>query len=223
MKKHLIYILLVLVSASFTSCDEDLEIWDSNTLDYSGTYFYELYNEDMTAKYVEYSHSNQILIYNTANNNPNEFWLDDHDTVFPIKSKFFVDGDPEDFNSQSLVFDDLTNNLSAIVPPATKPTGLNETVDVATGYTRAAILEGKILKNEATTVSGNPVDSIYVKIALYSGDVKYTSYEVAEADRVDPDVVEFAWEYDSATYDSSLDETYVISGHRKTGFAEDDH
>ncbi|MBU2949496.1 hypothetical protein KO493_02160 [Tamlana agarivorans] len=223
MKKNIIYMLLVLVSVSFTSCDEELEIWDSNTLDYSGTYFYELYNEDMTAKYIEYSHSNQILIYNTANNNSNEFWLEDHGTVFPIKSKFFVDGSTQDFNSASFDFTDLTNNISTVISGSAKPTGLNQEVIEPTGYIRSAILEGKILKNEGTTVSGNPVDSIYVKIALYSGQVKYTSYEVAVADRVDPEVEEFAWEYDSAIYDSSLDETYVISGHRKTGFAEDDH
>ncbi|WP_194766112.1 lipid-binding protein [Tamlana sp. I1] len=212
-----------MISVSFTSCDEDLEIWDSNTLDYSGTYFYELYNEDMTTKYVEYSHSNQILIYNTANNNVNELWMEDTANIFPLKSKFFLNGSTDDFSSESLDFSELTNNINAVVPPSTKPTGLNQTVNVATDYIRAAVLEGKILKNEATTVSGNPVDSIYTKIVLYSGEVKYTSYEVAEADRVDPDVVEFAWEYDSATYDSTLDEIYVISGHRKTGFAEDDH
>ena len=225
MKKNIIYILLVFATFTFSSCDEDLEIWDSNTLDYSGTYFWELYNEDMSSLYVGYDHDVQLLIYNTADNNENEVWLEDTDHIFPLKSKFFFDGTAESFSSKSSDFADLTDNAAAIegASPGTKPTGLNEESIEDTDYIRSTIMEGKILKNAGTTISGNPVDSIYVKIKLYSGTVKYTSYSVPVEKRADPEVEEFDWVYDSATYDNTLDEIYVISGHRKTGFSEDDH
>ncbi|MEN8826161.1 MAG: lipid-binding protein [Wenyingzhuangia sp.] len=92
-------------------------------------------------------------------------------------------------------------------------------------YIRAIVLEGKILTDAATTISGNPVDSIYIKLKLLSGSVSFKSYELPEALRANPEEREFDWEYTHATYDSTntADETYILSGHRKTGFVEDDH
>lgn len=223
MKKNIIYLALVLFSFTINSCKEDLEIWDSNTLGYSGTYYWELFSEDMADIYVEYDNAVQLLIYNTSDNVENEVWIEDTDGIFPLKSKFSLQGNPESFMSKSMDFADLSNNLPSIEVPDDKPTALNQEVTEDRDYIRAAILDGKILPKAATTISGHPVDSIYIKIKLLSGTVKFKSYAVPVALRADPEVEEFAWEYNDATYDATLDETYVISGHRKTGFAEDDH
>ncbi|MDO6803701.1 lipid-binding protein [Wenyingzhuangia sp. 1_MG-2023] len=220
-------LLSITALMSLTSCSEDVDVWDSETLDYSGTYFWELYNEDMSAKYIAYDHNIQLLIYNTAANQENTVWLEDTDHIFPLKSKFSFSGNSESFASTTDVFDELDVNTSALedASPETAPTGTGETTTVDVDYIKSTILEGKILPDAATTVSGNPVDSIYVKIKLLSGTATFTSYEVDESLRANPEVAEFAWQYQSATYDPTVleDETYVLSGHRKTGFAEDDH
>jgi hypothetical protein len=223
MKKSIRYISLLIIAFTMNSCNEDVEVWDSETLDYSGSFFWELYDEDMTAKYVGYDHDVQLWIYNTAENVPNKVWIEDTDHVFPLKSKFSFTGTSESFMSDETEFDNLDNDIIAIETPTTKPAGLNEEVTEDRYYIRNLVLDGKILPNAGTTVSGNPVDSIYIKIKLLSGTVKFTSYEVPEALRADPEKAEYDWVYDSATYDNTLDEIYVISGHRKTGFAEDDH
>ena len=221
--KNILLLLISVTSISLTSCNEDVEVWDSETLDYSGSFFWELYDEDMTTKYVSYDHDVKLLIYNTAENVPNKVWIEDTDHVFPLKSKFSFTGSSESFMSDETEFDNLENDIIAIETPTTKPAGLNEEVTEDRYYIRNLVLDGKILPKAGTTVSGNPVDSIYIKIKLLSGTVKFTSYEVPEALRADPEKVEYDWEYSSATYDNTLDEIYVISGHRKTGFAEDDH
>jgi len=223
MKKISIYITLILFTLTIHSCKEDVEIWDSNTLDYSGTFFWKLLSEDMTSTYQGYDHDVQLMIYNTSDNTEGNVWIEDTDGIFPLKSKFSLEGSATAFNSKSLDFADLDNDVNAIEAPATKPTGLNQNVTEDRDYIRNVILEGKILANAATTTSGNPVDSIYIKIKLLSGAVKFNSFSVPVAQRADPDVEEFDWLYDSATYDNARDETYVISGHRKTGFSEDDH
>ncbi|MGY5353925.1 lipid-binding protein [Wenyingzhuangia sp. IMCC45467] len=223
MKKNIIYISLLIIAFTMNSCNEEVEVWDSETLDYSGTFFWELYDEDMTTKYVGYDHDVQLWIYNTAENIPNKVWIEDTDHVFPLKSKFSFTGTSESFMSDETEFDNLDNDIIAIETPTVKPTGLNEETTEDRYYIRNLIVDGKILPMAGTTVSGNPVDSIYIKIKLLSGTVKFTSYEIPEALRADPEQEEYDWKYDSATYDNTLDEIYVISGHRKTGFAEDDH
>lgn len=223
MKKNILYISLFFFTLTMSSCKEDVEIWDSNTLGYSGTYFWELFSEDMTDVYVGYDHDVQLMIYNSSANVENEVWIEDTDGVFPLKSKFSLQGTPESFSSVSMDFADLINDVNAIVVPDDKPTGLSQEVTEDRDYIRNAILEGKILANAGTTISGNPVDSLYIKIKLLSGTVTFTSKAVPVELRADPEVEEFAWEYSNATYDNTLDETYVISGHRKTGFSQDDH
>jgi len=223
MKKNIIYIAVLIMTLSMSSCKEDVEVWDSNTLGYSGTFFYQLYSEDNQDLYVDFDHDVQLMIYNTSANVENEIWIDDHDEVFGLKSKFSLQGNSESFSSVSTNFTDLENNISAIEAPSTDPTTLNEEVTVDRDYIRTFIVDGKILPSASTTVSGNPVDSIYIKLTLLSGTVSFKSYSVPVEKRDDPEVEQFEWKYESATYDNTLDETYVISGHRKTGFAEDDY
>jgi len=208
-----------------TSCHEKLEVWDSETLDYSGTYFWQLYDENFTEPIEDYHHDIQLMIYNTSENIQNKVWIEDTNHVFPLKSKFTFTGDSKLFKSETQDFDEIENNEYAIETPTTKPTGIGETITEDRDYIRAIVLEGKILTDAATTISGNPVDSIYIKLKLLSGSVSFKSYELPEALRANPEEREFDWEYTHATYDSTntADETYILSGHRKTGFVEDDH
>ena len=224
MKNKIIYLLLIAVfSVSITSCEEDLEIFDSNTLDYSGTFYYELY-DDASELQWPYIHAQSMMLYNTSANVANEIWFENFDAgSLHIKSKFFLNGTSESFQSSSMNFADLPNNEAAIAAPSTKPTGLGESVSVDREYIRNAIEAGNITVNGETTVSGNPVDGIYIKFKMLSGTVNFTSYSIPVAERADPEVEQFDWLYESATYDSTLDESWIFSGHRKTGFAVDDH
>jgi len=224
MKKNIIYIALLFFSFTITSCDEELEIFDSNTLSYSGTYYYELWDETYTDLYWSYTQAQSMMIYNTSDNVANEIWYENFDAGgYHIKSKFFLNGTSESFQSSSMDFDNLPNNEPAIGAPSVKPSGLGESVTVERDYIRNAIEDGAIIKNAATTVSGHAVDSIYLKFKMLSGTVKFTSYSVPVEERADPEVEQFDWLYESATYDNTLDESYVLAGHRKTGFSEDDH
>ncbi|PCH76604.1 MAG: hypothetical protein COB98_05765 [Flavobacteriaceae bacterium] len=206
-----------------SSCKEDVEIWDSNTLGYSGTYFWQLYSENGEDLYTDYDNDVQLMIYNTAANAENEVWIEDLDGQFPLKSKFSFTGNSESFTSKTTDFASLENNVSAIEVPGADPTALNEATTEDREYIRAYVLDGKILPSAATTISGSAVDSIYIKLTLLSGTVSFKSYSVPVDKRKDPEVEQFEWKYESATYDNTLDESYIISGHRKTGFPEDDH
>ncbi|MBN1988538.1 MAG: hypothetical protein JW783_04015 [Bacteroidales bacterium] len=222
MKKILLYIALAIGATSLISCQEELEIWDSAVLDYSGRFLFELQDETGTATLVGFDDAQQIYIYSTASNVANEVWIEDVDHLFPFKCKQRLTGNANSFASASLDFNNLENNLLAIEPPTTsKPLGLGETVIVDRDYIRVAIEEAKILKGAATTVGGNVADSLYMKVRLYCGSVTFASYKLPQSLWADPEVEEFGWELESVTYDNTLDESYVIAGHRYTGFPED--
>ena len=221
--KKIFYLLFIFTALVLTSCKEDLEIWDSETLDYSGKFDYQLLSEDMQDVYADYG--SQLMIYNTASNVVNEVWIDDEEHTFPLKSKFTFTGNSLSFKSSTEDFAALANNIYNVDNklPTPAPTAIGQSITKDREYVRAVILEGKILPKQATTIGGNIADSLYLKIKLLSGDVTYISYEVPLALRQDPEKEEFKWKYSAATYDSSLDEVYVISGHRYTGFDEDHH
>ncbi len=263
--KSIIGLITLVISLSFISCSEDVEIWDSNTLSYSGTYDIQLLSEDETTVYVDYDAGDQIQVYNTAANVANDIWIHDLDGVFPLTSKFNFAGNSTSFMSTSTAWDDLTNNLDALDVPDTDSTindediaDLVESVDgvpndpnnpnhiegviidddnnliiteadvvltVDREYIRSAITEGSIGIADAQTTGGNTSDSIRIKIVLYSGTVTFTSYETDEDSWVIPGTPEYDWEFTSVAYDSALipDETYVVSGYRYTGHAEDEH
>lgn len=222
--KNIIYILSILfLTLTVSSCTEDLEIWDSETLDYSGRFVFKLMSEDMADTYVDYDGS-EIQIYNTVENKANVIWMDDHGDIFPLKSIFQLSGTAASFKSVTEDFAQITNTniLSTEDLPTPAPTAAGQTVtEDEKSYVKAAIMEGKIIPNAATSIGGNTADSLYVKIKLYSGTATYTSYEISEVLRADPLVPEFRWRFTSATHDPSLDEIYVIGGYRYTGMPED--
>ena len=220
MKKIGLYITLSSLILIFSSCMKELDSWNSETFEYSGRFICKLMSEDMQDTYAEGS---EIQIYNTADNVQNVIWLDDHEDMFPLKSKFQLTGDATSFKSSSDDFATLDNNIYSTEDlPSPAPTATGQTVtEDEKWYIKATLLEGKIIPGAATSVGGNVSDSLYIKIKLYSGTATYTSYEIAEALRADPKVPEFRWRFTSATHDPSMDEVYVIGGYRYTGMPED--
>ncbi|MGY6647389.1 lipid-binding protein [Wenyingzhuangia sp. IMCC45574] len=236
--KNTVWALIAFTTISLTSCNEDIDVWDSETLNYSGTFFWELFDEDETNKIFSYDHDMKMMIYNTSENVENKVWMEDTDHIFPLKSKFTFTGSPESFVSTETEYNKLEYNTLAIGEPITEgneqekdindilveePTALDQEVIIPRYYLKNYVVDGKILSKAETTLSGNPVDSFYLKLKTLGGLVKFTSYEVPEELRANASIIEYKWEFESSTPDESLDETYVLKGHRKTGFPEDDH
>lgn len=220
--------LIVLISAFFScamflsSCHEDVDNWDSATLDYSGRYVIKLLSEDGQEVYLDYD-GTEIQIYNTAANVANEIWLDDMKALFPLKSKFFLEGTPAGFSSAQLAYEQLTDNLYSYELPGDTPEADGESVTEERYYLRAAIYDRKITKGGYTTKGGNLTDAISFKIKIYSGTATFTSYILPESEWASPTTPEYAWKQESVQYDPELDETYLVEGYRYTGFDEDEY
>ena len=223
MSKISTFIGIFFASALFlTSCQQDVEVWDSATLDYSGRYVIKLMNEDMTELYHDYDGS-EVMLYNTATNTANEMWLEDMVHLIPLKSKFFFTGDVTSFKSKDVDFDKLPNNLLAIGLPGSAPTADGQTLEQERDYLRASVLEGKIIPKAVTTKGGNISDSIYVKIKLYSGSAVFTSKKKPEKEWQSPTTPEYLWVLSSVKHDATKDEVLVIGGYRYTGYQEDNY
>lgn len=223
MRKISAFLGIFFASALFlTSCQQDVEVWDSATLNYSGRYVIKLMNEDMSKLYHDYDGS-EVMIYNTSSNVANEMWLEDMEHLFPLKSKFVFAGNVNSFKSKDTDFDKLTNNLFAIGLPSNVPTAEGQTLEQKRDYLRASVLEGKIIPNAVTTKGGNISDSLYVKIKLYSGSVVFSSKKKPEKEWQIPSIPEYLWVLSTVKYDASMDETIVIGGYRYTGYQEDNY
>lgn len=224
MKKINMHVGFVFALVLFlTSCQQDLKIWDSETLDYSGRYVVRLMNEDMSTLYHDYDGS-EFRIYNTSENIANKVWMEDVSQLIPLKSKISLSGTPELFKSVDVNFDNLDNNQNAIgTDGVAAPTAEGQTVEVNRDYLRAAVLEGKIISQSVTTKGGNVADSIYIKVVLYSGKAVFKSHTKPEKDWKDPTQPEYAWSLSSLIHDASKDEIIVIGGYRYTGFIEDEY
>ena len=222
MKKLAYIISAVCLLCMFTSCQEELDNWYSETFEYSGRFVFKLMSEDMSDTYIDYE-GYEIQIYNTAENIQNNVWIDDHGLIFHLKSKFVFTGNASSFKSVTEDFAQLPENIHSTEDvPSVVPTAAGQTyTEEEQWYIKAAILEGKILPKAATTPGGNQADSIYMKIRLYSGAATFTSYEVPVALRADPEVPEYAWKFTSAVPNPEMEETYVIGGYRYTGMPED--
>ena len=226
MKKTL-YILSIVSCVIFTSCDKEPEIWNSETFDYSGRFVYALYDENgetesLSLEDVQGGYGAEIQIYNTSANVANEVWINNVSGSgygLAFKAKLSLTGNPESFTSPEEVntqseFDNLPN---------TAPTALGQTASGFEWYARIKVLEGKILPKAGTSIGGNTVDSIYLKITFLSDDVTFVSVAKPEALWAVPGTPEYEWQRDPAQsiYDSSSDETYVFKGYRYSGYPED--
>jgi len=157
-----LFLIAVTGIATLYSCDEtgDTDPGGTTTENFAGDWHIIGYEPDgvtPVGDYVLYS------TYNAASNDEN-FWIDDHNTYFQLKSKVQVSS----FSSYTFA-------------------GQAASEELYTGGT-VTVTNGKILKKAATSFGGHEVDSIYFE---------------AEFDW-DPGVV------------------YKFSGHKRTGFLEDE-
>ncbi|OJV20255.1 MAG: hypothetical protein BGO21_12885 [Dyadobacter sp. 50-39] len=103
---------------------------------------------------------NLITTANTADNNETDLILDDHGLLTPYE-----------YPSMKIV---SKVNLGGLTFNATP-----DLPNLNTGQSAVSILEGKIIKNAATTPGGNKVDSIYVKFefkAIPGEQYEYAGY-----------------------------------------------
>jgi hypothetical protein len=225
--KKIFYILIIVVCAVFTSCENDPEIWNSETYDYSGRFVYALYDEDGETEYlsvedVQGYYEVELQIFNTSANTANEVWIENvNGNAFGLgfKAKLSLTGSSESFFAST----EAVNLHSELENNEDDPTALGQTASGVEWYARIKVLDGKILPKAATSIGGNTVDSIYLKIAFLSDEITFVSVEKDRALWANPNVPEYEWKHDPAQneYDDTSDEIYILKGYRYTGFPED--
>lgn len=214
-----IFGILLACLATFTSCEQEPDNWDSAVLDYSGRYVIRVFDETGETQYTDYD-GTEIHIYNTAANKANEVWIDDYNAVLGVKSKFFLNGTPDSFKSIDATYDDLTYSeyISGVSGTPTKAGLTDQEISVY----KAILLEGKITPNSFTTKGGNTTDGIFMKMQLYYGVTSFESYELPAESWADPNTPEFAWKQVGMERYPDYDEVVTIEGYRYTGFNEDE-
>lgn len=229
MKKSILKIALFMLAIVFHSCDnEELYVWDSQTLAYNGTFEYQAYDADETALTSWGDWGYQIQIYNTAADEANEVFMEIHPD-YDVKTRLSLDGTASSFKSSKTEYADLPliegeGEVSTAVPDdAPAATAAGEVHSASIWWRKIRIDDGAITVDGATTSGNNTSDEIKMRITFLSETAVFTSVELPASDWADPAVAEFGWEFTSSAYDADLDETYVVVGYRKTGFAEDAH
>ena len=138
MKIQIKTLLFITISFTlFTSCDEggDPDAGGTTTRNFAGDWHIIVLQSDGVTPLTNYG---LFSTYNAASNDEN-FWIDDHDNTFELKTKVQV----KDFNT--LTFS-ATNSEEMY---------LGDNVNVT---------NGKILKNAAHSFGGHVVDSIYFEV-----------------------------------------------------------
>ncbi|MDO4691705.1 MAG: lipid-binding protein [Porphyromonadaceae bacterium] len=221
MKKIL---FLIAAICGLTSCQQKLDVWKSATYDYAGRFVFQIATESNPNTPIVGYGSHEIRMFNSAENKPNEIWVDDHNHIIPLKNYFVVSGNSLSFKSQSSGFDNLSNNLYQVGLPTPKehaaPTAVGQIASVNRESVRAEILEGKIEPKAATTKGNNKADALFLKIKLYSGKVVFESVEKDKAIWGRPDKPEYEWRF-KEVQPLSDSQVIIISGYRFTGFPED--
>lgn len=218
MNKIKIILLSLFVGFALAGCEQEgPEVWDSATLEYSGRWIVGVYEGT-----TEIMSGEEIQIYNTAANLPNEVWIDWFNV---LKGKCKLNGNAAAFSTAS----DATNIApfeSAVLKKVkdTIPNAAGQVLPYILAYNQFTVSDGKIVLGGATTPGKNTADAISFKITLKSFTFNYVSVKTDPATWADPTKPEYGWEMDnnSLTYDSSSDEAYDIRGFRYTGFDEDE-
>ena len=236
--KKIFYLLSILaIFISFSSCQEDLENWYSETAAYDGRFVVASTCEEYSSDDTSIEDGIELMIYNSAANIKNEIWLDTEVAGLHIKSKFQVTGDASSFKGNeigaNIASDTYYIDTDYGLAPFTSsyagyfrvPTAAGQLNDGIQLYTRVTLEEGKIIPKGATTIGGNTSDSVYVKIILHSDLVKFESYTLPEDEWEDPQVPEYAWRLKPGSNTpapaAEWDEHWTLSGYRYTGFPED--
>lgn len=228
MKKVMIF-LSIIVSGLFVSCEEELEIWDSATYDYAGRWYFKVQGENgQTVK--EYG-SHLLRTFNSAADVSNEIWIQDPNNVFSpkedaggsavgsiagIKIKCNINGDYTSFSSVDQTEAGAGENANSFPVPGISPVDENSTNVIPNYFNKGAIIEGKVLEDAGTSKSGSSVDSIYLKMRLFAGQVEYNSV-------YDDENEEYVWDQGEFSYYAEPDSVVILAGTRYTGFEEDEY
>jgi hypothetical protein len=235
--RKLIYTLSILAATCFASCQEELDNWYSETFDYSGRFVVATTCEEYEDDNTTVEDGLEVMIYNTASNVANEIWLDFLVAGEHQKGKFKVTGTPAEALcsevaeniSSSNYYIDTEDGLAPFDPSyadyfriPSAPGELNDGVQLYTYITLDAL---KILLGAATSIGGNKVDSIYLKVTLHHDYMEFESQQTDSESWADPNVPEYEWVVkpgsNTPADPADWDEHWTISGYRHTGYPED--
>ena len=236
--KKIIYLFSILsIIVVFSSCNEELDNWYTETTSYDGRFVVATTCEEYSSDNTTIADGLELMFYNTADNVANELWLDTEVAGQHIKGKFKFTGEPSDFTS-AVTVDNIASDSYLIdtdygpAPFSSSyasyfrvPTAAGQLNDGIQLYTRITLLKGKILPNKATTIGGNTADSVYVKTIMHHDFMQFESYETPQVDWEDPEVPEFAWRAKPGTNTPATaadwDENWTLAAYRYTGMPED--
>lgn len=128
------------------ACTKDPEVGATDTVEMAGEWWIKYYESG--AELTPYF---KMITYNTATPGSGQVWVDDGQ-LWPLKAKLDVD-------LATLTFKPMTNAPN---------------VEVTNGT--VSVQEGKILKGAGRSLTGNPVDSIYLRVEF--SDDPGTVYEI---------------------------------------------
>jgi len=236
MKK--IIFLCLSVSMMLTSCFKDIDNWYTETAGYDGRYSVALTCAEDPHLDLAIEDGEQLMIYNSAANIPNEIIIDTYLDDEHVKGKFTISGTPADFKGENVAMNVAlgtaitTGNLYyafsatgalASPPAASTATSAGLTRDGIQFYTRLSLESGKITPNGKTTIGGNISDGVLLKVTLYSDFLIYETYQTPQTNWANPNIPEFAWRVkENSRQNVDGDELHwTIDGYRYTGYPED--
>lgn len=201
-----------------------------STYEYCGEFFYSLHNDADGANNSKDALITDInfrlVISSTTENVLNTILINDYynaSTNKKVKNiciKPVVTGTSASFTAAPVI------NIASLPAATAKdlPTKFTQVYTKASAYGKVEILEGKILKGIATTKGKNKTDSLYIKVKLHVGTIKCTSVidniYIKTLGGVQVKDTVYKWSAPEFT-DDNKPETYIMSGHRYTGYLED--
>ncbi len=235
--KKIIYILSAIACTVFASCESEPETWNSNTYDYDGRYSVATTCEEYSNDDTSIQEGVEALIYNTSSNTANEIWIESTVATLPWRSKFKLTGNPSDFSCADTVENvksetyliDTEDGLVLFTPENEDdfrvPTEAGQLNDGVQLYTRVTLLGGNILSKSATSIGGNVVDSVYLRLVMHHDYMQFESEEKPQLEWADPNIPEYEWVVKAGSNtpadEDGWDEHWTYSGYRYSGFPED--
>jgi hypothetical protein len=222
--KNLLYILVVIsLAVSFTSCQDEYEVEMTEPAEFAGEWFYEVSDTEGNL-YMGYSdsyHSSTFLTYNSAANLPDEVFFDDQGVFLYFKSKFTLEGDKSGFSSSDVAINLYEYSVPDPMQVVSGTSVGDSTINIPYGL--VSITDGKIIEDAATVWQDKEkatADSIYFQANFFVADFTFNAVadSTYEDEGISYDVYHFEPAENHYTYDEGAPESYVVSGHRKTGW-----
>jgi hypothetical protein len=206
MKMKIAYIGLVVVF--FNACDikKEYDSINSKTVNFAGDWYYQELSANTGVVNIDYQ-KYRLITYNTSANKSNEIWIDDQNRKINMKFKAVINGQLDSFAadySPNVYYD-----TTVFYPEQSKVVGaIDSALQLYEGF---ELLSGKIIKNAAYSKTGMLVDSIFLHISAHLNRFIFINVDYG---------IDTAWQYQSSV---NLLEEFIISGHRFTGFQDDDY